>query len=62
MLYPCIGIRNWIWSNEMVHILKKLLRGFAHILKWGTKLEIDKMINRDDDAPMHWNWELDWVG
>ena len=35
--------------------------GFAHILKWGTKLEIDKMIIRDDDAPMHWNWELDTV-
>ena len=36
-------------------------------MKWGTilgqtKLEIDKMIIRDDDAPMHWNWELDWVG
>ena len=22
MLYPCIGIRNWIGSNEMVHRLK----------------------------------------
>ena len=65
VVYPCIGIGNWIGSYQS-GLEENHYRGrYTHVLGLGIGLghiRADlKKITIGVDIPMYWDWELDWV-
>ena len=67
VVYPCIGIGNWIGSYQRAH--EKFIIGprgwYTHVL--GLVIGLGhiradlKKITIGGDIPMYWDWELDWT-
>ena len=53
MLYPCIGIRNWIGSNEIFHRLK-MIKEFCSFFEMGHHIGSNQTWNWQNDHQWWW--------